>query len=114
MAINKELLQETFDIYDNETIVEIINIFFEEHPDRIKALDEATSNKDSELLRTTAHGLKGVISHFHAEEARSLAKKLEDKGAEGDFSGTEEIKEKLFHELDEMMEELKEIKKKYQ
>jgi HPt (histidine-containing phosphotransfer) domain-containing protein len=114
MAINKELLQETFDIYDNETIVEIINIFFEEHPGRIKALDEATNNKDSELLRTTAHGLKGVISHFHAEEARNLAKKLEDKGTEGNFNGTDEIKEKLYRELDKMMEELEEIKKNYQ
>jgi len=114
MAINQELLRETFDIYDKETIIEIINIFFEEYPERIEALNEATSNKDSEKLRTTAHGLKGVISHFHAEEARGLAKQLEEKGMEGDFEDVEDIKTKLFEQMDEMIVELKEIKKNYE
>ena len=114
MAINREKLQESFQIYDKEIVVEIIDLFFEEYPERVEALDKATSTYDSELLRDTAHGLKGVISHFHAEQARKLSQRLEEMGASESFDGAEETKKALFAELKEMVEELKEIKKAYQ
>ena len=89
MIIDKVALNDSFEIYDKETILEIIEIFFEEYPGRVKQLNTAIEKKDSALLRTSAHSWKGVISHFHAEEPRKLAKELEEKGAAKDFDNTE-------------------------
>lgn len=113
MIINKESLYESFRVYDNETIVEIIDIFFEEYPDRKDLIRKAIDEYDSELLRTTAHGLKGVISHFHAEEPRILALKLEEKGANKDFDQVEEINYQLFQSLEIFIDELNEIREYY-
>ena len=114
MVINKAALKESFEVYDKETILEIIDLFYEEYPERVKQLNSALKEQDAELLRTSAHSLKGVIAHFHAEEPRKLAKDLEEKGAAKDFEGTEQIKNKLLNQIEEMLEELKEIKKEYE
>ncbi|MDZ7775309.1 MAG: Hpt domain-containing protein [Bacteroidales bacterium] len=114
MVIDIASLKESFDLYDKETIIEIIDLFFEEYPERVKQLNKATETQDAELLRTSAHSLKGVISHFHAEKPRQLAKELEDKGAAQDFEAVEETKQALMEQIDQMLEELKEFKKEYQ
>lgn len=114
MEIDKEALQKSFKLYDKDVIVEIIDLFFEEYPERVKSLEEAINQKDYDLLKTTAHSLKGVISHFHAEEPRSLAKELEDKGTNHDMTGVESVFRQLKEKADKMLEELKEIKKEYQ
>ena len=114
MEIDKEALQKSFKLYDKDVIVEIIDLFFEEYPERIKSLEEAISQKDHELLKTTAHSIKGVVSHFHAEGPRSLAKDLEEKGTNQDMTGVESIFGQLKEKADKMLEELEEIKKEYQ
>ncbi len=114
MVIDKAALKESFEVYDKETILEIIEIFFDEYPGRVKQLNTAIEDQDSELLRTSAHSLKGVISHFYAEEPRNLAKELEKKGAAKDFEGTEQIKDKLLNQIEQMLEELGQIKKNYE
>jgi len=55
MIIDKVALNDSFEIYDKETILEIIEIFFEEYPGRVKQLNTAIEKKDSALLRTSAH-----------------------------------------------------------
>ncbi|MFW5975053.1 MAG: Hpt domain-containing protein [Bacteroidota bacterium] len=114
MVINKEALSDSFEVYDKETILEIIDLFFEEYPKRVKQLNTALQKHDAELLRTSAHSLKGVIAHFHAEEPHKLAKILEDKGAAQDLENSEQIKNTLLSQIEEMLKELKEIKKDYE
>lgn len=113
MEIDKAALQESFKAYDKEVIVEIIDLFFEEYPERLKSIEEAIRQQDAETLRTTAHSLKGVIAHFHAEEAHSLAKALEDKGTNETFEGTDEILSQLKEKINHIEEELKKIKEEY-
>ena len=114
MEIDKGALQESFKLYDKEVIVEIIDLFFEEYPERIESLKNAIRQKNYDELKSTAHGLKGVISHFHAEDARALAKSLEDMGANQDMTEAEPTFNKLKEKTSNMLEELKEIKKEYQ
>ncbi|MGM0566138.1 MAG: Hpt domain-containing protein [Bacteroidota bacterium] len=114
MVIDKAALKESFEIYDKETILEIIELFFEEYPERVKQLNSALKEQDAELLRTSAHSLKGVIAHFHADEPRKLAKELEDKGAAKDLEGTEQVKDKLLNQIEQMLDELEQIKKDYE
>ncbi len=113
MIINTETIEKAFKAYDKEIVVEIIDLFFEEYPERIAALEKAFDEKDSELLRTTAHGLKGVVSHFYAEGPRTLSKDLEEKGTNGDFDKVGEMVTTLGSQLKQMAEELQELKENY-
>lgn len=114
MIINKSTLDQNFKVYDKEVVAEIIDIFFDEYPERIANLEKAINEEDFDSLKTVAHGIKGIIANFHAEEPRELAKQLEHKGADKDISDTPAILEKLKDKTEQMMEELKQIKKEYQ
>jgi len=113
MVINKVALNKSFEICDKETIREIIDLFFEDYPERVNQLTTALNKHDSELLHSSAQGLKSVLAYFHADEPRKLAKELEEKGAANDFEGTTQIKDNLLIKIEEMLEELKDIKKEY-
>ncbi len=114
MEIDKGALQESFKLYDKEVIIEIIDLFFEEYPERMESLQSAIEKQSYDELKSTAHGLKGVVSHFHAEEVRALAKSLEDMGTNQDMSDAESTFKQLKEKTANMLEELKEIKKEYQ
>ncbi|MBE0664129.1 MAG: Hpt domain-containing protein [Bacteroidales bacterium] len=75
--IDKEVFRSVFADFDAEIIHQIINIYISEHPVKFNALKESLEQKDFNNLRNIAHGLKGVLSQFFAEEARQLAKELE-------------------------------------
>jgi HPt (histidine-containing phosphotransfer) domain-containing protein len=112
--IDKEKFLENFQYFDNEVILEIINIFIDEYPERMEILRKNIDEKDFDQLKFNAHSLKGVVANFVAPEVQELARQLEMKGAGQDLSDVE----KLFAELQEktgiLVEELEEIKKEYE
>ncbi|MDP4291961.1 MAG: Hpt domain-containing protein, partial [Bacteroidota bacterium] len=62
--INKQLFLDTFKVFDREVVVEIINIFFEEYPQRIERMDKNIAEHDYKDLAFNVHSLKGVVSNF--------------------------------------------------
>lgn len=77
--INREKLKESFEYFDNEIILEIIDIFINEYPDRISKIESDIENKDLVALRFDAHSIKGVIANFQREGGvLDLAAKLEE------------------------------------
>jgi hypothetical protein len=59
-------------------VVEIINIFKDEYPERIKTITLCIFNHDLINLRKAAHAFKGVISNFDMEgESYRLIKDIE-------------------------------------
>jgi HPt (histidine-containing phosphotransfer) domain-containing protein len=75
--IDKEVFRSVFADFDADVIHQIITIYISEHPVKFNALKKALEQKDFNNLRNIAHGLKGVLSQFFAEEARQQAKDLE-------------------------------------
>ena len=110
MMIDKEQFKSTYKPFDKEVVVEIIDIFIQEWPERYKELDKNIQNTDFESLRFNAHSLKGVVANFLAEEPRSLARQLEENAKDNIDDNNKQILEKLDKDILQMIEELKELR----
>ncbi len=113
-VIQKEKFIENFQYFDKEIVLDIINIFIDEYPERMKTIKKNIDEKDFQQLGFNAHSLKGVIANFVAPEPQDLAKQLEMKGKNNDGDGVEELYEKLKEKCDILVEELKELKQNFQ
>ncbi len=111
--INKELFVENFSFFDKEVVLEIMDIFINEYPERIKTLELNIKNKDSKSINFNAHSLKGVIANFVDEETRELAKELEFKGKDANFDGIDELFQKVKLNGEILINDLKELREKY-
>ena len=111
--IDKNLFIENFSFFDKEVVLEIIDIFIKEYPDRIKTLELNIKNKDSKSINFNAHSLKGIIANFVDEETRELAKKLEFKGKNENFDGIDELFQKVKSNGDLLINDLKELRENY-
>jgi len=112
--IDKEKFLENFQYFDNEVILDIINIFINEYPERMETLRKNIDDKDYDQLKFNAHSLKGVVANFVAPEVQELARQLEMKGAEQDLTDVEQLFAELKEKTGILLQELEEIKKEYQ
>ncbi len=108
--INEKQFLENFQYFDKEVVLEIINIFLEEYPQRMETLQTNINERDFDQLRFNAHSLKGVVANFVAPEVQELAKTLELKGANKDIKDLDTIYNELKDKADVMVSELKELK----
>lgn len=110
MLIDKEKFQENFKYFDNEIIVEVIDIFIDEFPERMSTIKKNIEETDMQALNFNAHSIKGVIANFMAEVPQSYAKQLEEKGKLNDSSDLEQLYAGLYESTSEMIDNLKELK----
>ena len=62
--IDRQKLNQNFQYFDNETIIEIIDIFFSEYPERVEKIQKNIAEKDFTQLKFNAHSIKGVVANF--------------------------------------------------
>jgi len=72
----QELVQET----DFEFVVELIDIYINETPAQIKAIEKALDVHDYQMLTITAHTLKGSSLNLGAKQLGAACFKLEELG----------------------------------
>lgn len=108
-VIDKQLFEDTFQYFDNEIVVEIIDIFLNEYKDRLKTIKESIEASDFDKIKFSGHSLKGVVSNFAAPTVQAFAKKVEDQGTNGedlsltnDFVELEKLTLELAHDLKEI------------
>jgi HPt (histidine-containing phosphotransfer) domain-containing protein len=65
--INEKKFADTYIHFDKETVVEIIDIFFEEYDERISKISQQIENRDFENLQKSTHAFKGVVANFEME-----------------------------------------------
>ncbi len=111
--IDKEQFLENFQYFDNEVVLEIINIFINEYPERMATLRKNIDEKDFDQLKFNAHSLKGVIANFVAPQVQELARQLEIKGANSDLTDVESLYSDLKEKAGIVIEELEELKKNF-
>ena len=116
--VNKQAFTDTFQYFDKAVIIEIIDIFIDESPERLIVLEQNINEANFDKLRFNVHSLKGVVANFAAPAAvekikvfeRTAAELVETEGAgfnkEDMLSSLATIKHMVF----EMIEDLKEIK----
>lgn len=109
-VIDKVSFLDTFQYFDRSIVVEIIDIFLKEYPERLEALKKDIEKNDFEALRFDAHSLKGVVSNFVAEQTVSLARQMEFKAGEKDATGLPILHQQLEQSVVDLVDDLKEIR----
>ncbi len=108
--IDKKQFLENFQYFDNEIVLEIINIFIDEYPERMETLRKNIAEKDFDQIKFNAHSLKGVVANFVAPEVQELARQLEIKGASEDMEDVEALYHVLKEKTGQVIEELEVLK----
>ena len=91
---------------DEQLFQEILGLFIEDCPHRLRELREAILGDDPESIRRTAHTLQGTAGHFAATEVVTSAKRLEAIGRSGSCQGASEEYERLDAALSRFLDAL--------
>ncbi len=94
-VIDRVAFMDTFQYFDKSIVVEIIDIFLTEYPQRMEALKKDIQKLDFSALKFDAHSVKGVIANFVAAVPQQLAKELEYKGINNDATDLQRIYDEL-------------------
>jgi histidine phosphotransfer protein HptB len=74
---------------DDVFLKEIITIFLEDTPIRLKELNEGLKEQKIDVFVRSAHSIKGSASNVGAMELRALAEFIEHHGRQNGSAGTE-------------------------
>jgi CheY-like chemotaxis protein len=81
---------------DTELLSTLVGVFKADRPKLMSDIEEAVIASDAVALFDTAHTMKGALSVFGVEPARSIAEKLEAVGKQGRLEPARD----LYHELE--------------
>ncbi len=109
-VIDKVSFLDTFQYFDKSIVVEIIDIFLREYPERLEALKKDIEAGDYDALKFDAHSLKGVVANFVAEQTVSLARQMEYKAGDNDGNGLIALHQQLEQSVYNLVDDLKEIR----
>ncbi|HEY3329582.1 MAG TPA: response regulator [Capsulimonadaceae bacterium] len=84
---------------DQELLLELIELFFEQSPGLKAEIEEAVEKRDSKALQNAAHSLKGSTANFAATAAYEAALRLEMMGRGNDFTDADEAYTLLEREI---------------
>jgi HPt (histidine-containing phosphotransfer) domain-containing protein len=110
--IDKEAFKENFKYYDNEVIVQIMDIFFSEYVGNLELIQKSIVEKDFATLNQKAHGLKGVVAYM-SENLSNLCLELETKGKDNNDIGLQPVYDQLKQGILELVEDLKSLRREY-
>jgi CheY-like chemotaxis protein len=91
---------------DKELLGSLVAVFKADRPSLMAGIEEAIAADDSAALADTAHTLKGALSVFGVEPARSTAEQLEMAGKDGRLQNAGELYERLGREVAAAEQEL--------
>ncbi|MFH0943634.1 MAG: Hpt domain-containing protein [Planctomycetota bacterium] len=80
---------------DPGLLVELIDVFLKDSPERVEGVDAAVRNQDAEGLAAAAHGLKSSAANMGASRVSKLCRTLEAMGRGNDLQGAAELLQEL-------------------
>lgn len=108
--IDRQKLNQNFQYFDKETIIEIIDIFFSEYPDRVEKITKNIKEGDFAQLKFNAHSLKGVVANFQDPLTIELSRKLDEMAKNQQSAGLNQVFEELKSASEKLLEELNSLK----
>jgi len=96
--------------YDNELMVEIIDLFLEERKGQVTGMEDCLANKDWDSLSKIAHTIKGSLGSLHAARARSRAQELETAARNSEVEVSVRAHRQLIRDLEVLEPELLELR----
>lgn len=112
--INKKTLLNNYGDYGNDFILEIIDMFFEEHIKDIEGIKQAIEMNDAKKLDFHAHKIKSSFRNFTVSEPclpGELSYQLEMMGKKNDMSNSSAVFQELLIQTEWFINDLHEIKK---
>jgi HPt (histidine-containing phosphotransfer) domain-containing protein len=91
---------------DRELLVELIDVFLEDAPQRIQSVRRTLVDHDAEALYRAAHALKGSAGNFGAPDVVSRANRIEALARENDLDAAAIEVEFLETEMNQLVAEL--------
>jgi len=88
---------------DRTLLKELISDFMNDYPRQLEHIRSVVESGDAEQVERFAHGLKGSIGVFGAQEAYHLAYQLECMGKKGELSGADAILRRFEQEVQELV-----------
>lgn len=89
---------------DIDLLIELLEVFLEDCPGKMKAMRLAAEQKDFPRLRDLAHSMKGAAANISVKKMREIFLAFENMGEEGALISADE----RFAELDCQLADLKE------
>ncbi|HUF75842.1 MAG TPA: response regulator, partial [Longimicrobiales bacterium] len=80
---------------DLDLLRTLVGVFKADRPQRMEEIESAVDTDDAAALSAAAHTMKGALSVFGAEPARSIAEDLENRGRMGQMDGVRELCDRL-------------------
>ena len=84
---------------DRRLLGEVIDVFLQDSPNLMTAIQQATEKREAEALASSAHALKGSIGLFVQQGAYETARRLERAGKNRDLTSVDETCAELEREL---------------
>ena len=107
--INPNLLRDVCG-EDTSILKELMDLFLEQGPLQLRAIEEALQQSAFDALKTAAHTLKGSVSYMGAERMLELAKALEEHAKHQDSKTCHTLLEDLKIAFSHTQEALKVFK----
>jgi len=85
--INWENFNTNFQYFENDIVIQIIDMFVEEHQEDLKMIGQNIINRDFIGLKFNAHHLKGSLANFMDPETIELTRRLEEMGENNSEEG---------------------------
>ena len=85
---------------DLDLLRTLVSVFKADRPHRMEEIQSALDAGDASALSAAAHTMKGALSVFGAEPARSIAEDLENRGRMGQMDGAAELVARLDEAVD--------------
>jgi len=83
-------------------VVELIDLFLEDAPERLLAMQTSLARQDSDALKVAAHSLKGSARNLGARPLASICAELEHIAANNEWASAEPLLQAIGKEFDKL------------
>jgi HPt (histidine-containing phosphotransfer) domain-containing protein len=94
---------------DTQLLIDVVRVFLDDCPLRLAAIKAAVDSRNPELIRTTAHALKGAAANLSAQGLFEAAAMLERLGVEGRLEPAEAAWRQLSIEATSVIDTLRRL-----
>jgi PAS domain S-box-containing protein len=106
-VLNEKTLE---DLRDIEALEELVDLYLQETPQLLDGVETAIADHNAQQLRESAHSLKSTSAALGANPLSELSRELEEKGKAEDFTGVNELWERVVQQYDRTVDALQAAK----
>lgn len=105
-VIDDAALERLLRIGGQEFLIEMIDLFLQHAPERIRAAREALAGGDHKALYRAAHSLKSTAGNLGARGLQRVAERVESKAAEMDVETIPPLLEEMARRYEDVRDRL--------